>query len=252
MSFISRILMSHLPEVLWLSASPSLQSFNQPLLRYLSPHVRVAQWEYYQTLDEASSVENAVTLLDDYLQSYDTPIHLAGHGISGVIGLIYARLCPEKVRSLSLLSVAPQPAVTWHTHYYIQRQLMPCSQYQLLAQIARSLFGSVLPTPAKELVVRLDRDLELSPIPHSLFKLRELAKGGISQPLLVCGSNTDPIVDPQTLSGWLPWLKPDDSLRRIPEGHHFFQMAHPQQVGDELLNFWQTVSVRSLDLSLIA
>ena len=113
------------------------------------------------TLDEASSLEQAVTLLDDYLRECDQPIHLAGHGISGVVGLICARLNPEKVRSLVLLSVAPQPAITWHTHYYVQRQLMPCSRQQILAQIARSLFGRELPMAAKELIKMLDRDLEL-------------------------------------------------------------------------------------------
>ena len=243
--------MPHLPNVLWLSASPSLQRFNQPLLRYLAPQVSIAQWEYCQTLDEASSLEQAVALLHSYLRGCDHPVHLAGHGISGVVGLICARLYPERVRSLTLLSVAPQPAITWHTHYYVQRQLMPCSKPQILAQIARSLFGSRLPVAAKELVGMLDRDLELSPIPHSLFKLRELAKGGISQPLLVCGSETDPVVDPQMLTGWHAWLKPEDVLRQFPLGHHFFHLAHPQQVGDELLDFWQTVNARTNDLSLI-
>ncbi len=239
--------MPHLPAVLWLSASPSLQRFNQPLLRYLASQIRVTQWEYCQTLDEASSLEQAVALLDDYLQECDQPIHLAGHGISGVVGLICARLNSKRVRSLTLLSVAPQPAITWHTHYYIQRQLMPCSRQQILAQIARSLFGCELPLAAKELVKMLDRDLELSPSPHSLFKLRELAKGGISQPLLICGSKTDPIVDPKMLEGWRFWLKPDDFLQQFPAGHHFFHTAHPQQVGDALLNFWQTMDSEADD-----
>ena len=93
--------------------------------------------------------------------------------------------------------------------------------------------------------------LELSPIPHSLFKLRELAKGGISQPLLVCGSETDPIVDPKMLEGWRFWLKPEDRLRQFPEGHHFFHLTHPQQVGKVLLDFWQTVSAGADDAQVL-
>ena len=44
-------------DVLWLSASPALQRFDKPLLQYLSGYMRIAQWEYQQTKDEASSID---------------------------------------------------------------------------------------------------------------------------------------------------------------------------------------------------
>lgn len=253
--------MPNSPDILWLSASPSLQRFDQPLLRYLAEQTAtesssfsgaIARWEYYQTPDEASSLAKAVALLHDYLKLRDRPIHLAGHGISGTIALTYARRYPERVQSVSLLAVAARPAVTWHAHYYVQRQMLPCSRQQLLAQMARSLFGSPLPYPAKDLVQVLDRDLEASPCLHSLFKLGELPKGSVMMPLLVCSSHNDPVVDPQAVSGWRDWTKSEDALWQCPDGHHFFHYFYPQPVGDRLLSFWQGIQLRSADLSLTA
>lgn len=229
--------------VLWLNVSPSLKYFDQPLLRYLAGQIKIARSEYYQTLDEASSLEKAVTLLYDYIKERDRPVHLIGHGMGGVLGLIYARRYPKHIQSLALLAVASQSAATWHAHYYVQRQLLSCSRQQVLAQTVRSLFGSQLPFPAKDLVRALARDLEKSLSPHSLFKLVNLPTGGVSMPLMVCGCKTDPVVDPSSLAGWLPLLKQEDYLWECPEGRHFFHFFHPQQVADQVLDFWQSTNL---------
>ena len=91
--------MSKLPNVLMLNVSPSLKGFNQLLMRRLSWQVAIAQWEYCQSQDEASSSEVALILLHDYLKASDHPVHLIGHGISGLVGLLYARRHPERVKS---------------------------------------------------------------------------------------------------------------------------------------------------------
>jgi pimeloyl-ACP methyl ester carboxylesterase len=108
------------------------------------------------------------------LQDAEQPYHLVGHGMSGIVALLFARQYPEKVRSLTLLAIAAQPAINWHSHYYIQRQLMPCTQVQLLAQIAQSLFGTPLPESVMPLVSALAKDLELAPSPHSLYQVATL------------------------------------------------------------------------------
>ncbi len=234
-------------DVLWLNASPSLKYFDRPLLQVLSRHFTIAQWEYHQSKDEASSLDKAVLLLHDYLSQRTQPIHLVGHGMSGVLGLTYARRFPERVRSLSLLAVAAQPAITWQAHYYVQRQLIACSHQQLLACTIRSLFGAPMPYPIKDLIVALKRDLEEAPSPHSLFKLANLPRGGVTVPLLVCGSKTDPVVHPPVLQEWLPYFKGGDRLWQCPDGRHFFHYFHPQMVGEQLLRFWG-----SLDTSLVS
>jgi pimeloyl-ACP methyl ester carboxylesterase len=232
--------MTHRPEVLWLNGSPSLQCFDRPLLSALAAQATVMQWQYCQGPDEASSLPNAVALLHEYLQQTDHPLHLMGHGISGVIGLMYARCHPEKVRSLTLLGVAEQPAMTWQTHYYVQRHLMSCSRYQVLAFMVRSLFGSNPPYDVKNLIRALDRDLAEAPCLHSLFRVVDLPKGGILAPLMVCGSQTDSVVHPPALLEWRNWTKPGDRLWECPTGRHFFHYFHPQQVADQVLQFWQS------------
>jgi pimeloyl-ACP methyl ester carboxylesterase len=233
--------MTQRPEVLWLNGSPSLQCFDRPLLSQLAMQAKVTQWQYCQGLDEGSSLQNAVQLLHDYLEQTDRrPIHLMGHGIGGVIGLLYARCHPENVRSLTLLSVAEQPAMTWQTHYYVQRHLMSCSRHLVLAFMVRSLFGSQPPYDVKNLVRALDRDLAEAPCLHSLFSIVDLPKGGISAPLMVCGSQTDSVVHSPALLEWRNWMQPTDRLWECPAGRHFFHYFHPKQVAEHVLRFWQS------------
>jgi pimeloyl-ACP methyl ester carboxylesterase len=232
--------MTQRPEVLWLNGSPSLQCFDRPLLSVLATHANVMQWQYCQVQDEGSSLSNAVFLLHNYLKQGDQPRHLIGHGMSGVIGLMYARLYPKMVRSLTLLAVAEQPAMTWQTHYYVQRHLMSCSRYQVLTFMVRSLFGSETPYLVKDLVRALDQDLAEAPCLHSLFQVVDLPKGGILAPLMVCGSQTDSVVHPPALLEWRKWLKPADRFWECPTGRHFFHFFQPRQVAEKIQQFWKS------------
>lgn len=240
--------MNGVPDVVWVSASAGVKVFDRPLVQYLARQMTIAQWQYEQTLDEASSLTIAVELLHQYLETQAHPIHLAGHGISGVVALLYARCYPERVKSLSLLSVAAQPAITWHTHYYIQRKLLSCSREQVLARMVRNLFGQTLPFHIQAYMALLDRDLETSPSLHSLYELVQLPKGGASVPLLVCAANDDSVINRRSHAQWSRMLKLDDRLWRCPSGRHFFHYLHPEQVGNELFRFWESVTLQERSL----
>jgi pimeloyl-ACP methyl ester carboxylesterase len=241
--------MSKNSKVIWLSASPSLRWVDQPVLRYLARTNQIVRWEYFQSLDEASSLDTAVELLHEYILSQRTDaadkskVHLAGHGISGVVGLLYARRFPHSVCSLSLLSVAVQPAATWHTHYYVQRHLLPYCRSRLLAQFVGSLFGKIPIHLVNSFVNALERDLEASPNNHSLFHLMNLPKGGIDAPLLIGGSLTDPVASPDTLHEWQPYLKESDAMWIYPKGRHFFHYFHPQAVSNRIQSFWKASEI---------
>jgi pimeloyl-ACP methyl ester carboxylesterase len=233
-------------DALWINTNPSLDYLNQPLLRYLARSAVIANWEYEQTQDEPCSLQIAVALLHDYLKQRDRPIHLIGHGMSGVVGLIYARQFPARVRSLTLLSVASQPAMTWHAHYYVQRQLFVCSRKRLLSHIASSLFGNQIPQAPDRLLAALSCDLDRSLGLHSLWNIAELPQGGTTVPLLVCGSATDSIVAPPAIQSWRNWLKPEDALWECPAGRHFFHYFYPQLVSDRILEFWRFALINQL------
>ncbi|WP_427161798.1 alpha/beta fold hydrolase [Aliinostoc sp. HNIBRCY26] len=233
-------------DVIWVSSSPVLQRFDKPLLQYLSQYMNVAQWEYRHGKDEAGSVDEAVDLLAEFLSHFSYPLHLAGHGAGGAIALTFARRYPEKVRSLTLLAVSSQPANTWHVHYYLQRQVFTMSREQVLATSVRHLFGEQPHNTTKKLMAVLDRDLDQSPLSHSLFKLTELPPGGVSMPTMICGSKNDSIVNLPALEGWLKVLKPEDYLWECPKGHHFFHYFYPQQVGGQMLSFWQPYHLNSM------
>jgi pimeloyl-ACP methyl ester carboxylesterase len=226
------------PSGLWLSVSPAFKGYHQPVLRYLSWQSSLGLWEYHQTPDESCSLTTAVTLLHDYLKHCDRPIHLIGHGLSGVVGLLYARLHPKRVRSLTILSVAANPAMDWQSHYYTQLKLLPLNRQVLLTQLAHTLFGYQCAPIMRELVQLLEKDLNTSPSLHSLFKLGSVASGGVEVPLFVCGSRDDAIVSPHEISHWQPCLKDGDRLWYCPTGRHFFHYFNAQLVSRQILNFW--------------
>ena len=223
---------------LWINTNPSFQRFETPLIRYLSRHLTVARWEYYQDQDEPCSLDIALVLLHDYLKSLSQPIHLIGHSTGGLLGLIYARKYPHKVKSLTLLGVGCYPAVNWQAHYYALRQLLPCSQEIVLTQMVQKIFGYQGKYNTKGLLEVLKRDLDTSPSPHSLYKRYSVTPEGISVPLMVCGSQNDAIVDINSLRGWQNYLKPEDILWEHPLGHHFFHYFYPQESGRQILKFW--------------
>ncbi len=237
---------------LWLNASPSLSTFDHPLLRELAKRIAIAKWQYNHEPDEPCSLEIAMTLLHDYLKSRGQPIHLLGHGLSGTLALLYARRYPERVRSLTLLAVAEQPAVTWHAHYYVQRHLLPCSQACILAQMAQQLFKGKRPYPAADLVNVLQKDLVRSPLLHSLVQVESLPVGGVEVPLLICGAADDGVVHPPLLKAWQTWLAASDRLWLCPEGGHFFHFFQAALVSREISKFWAGLGQTAMELESFA
>jgi pimeloyl-ACP methyl ester carboxylesterase len=225
------------PRYLWLNTSPSLRCFEKPLLCYLSKRVSIARWEYLQTQDEASSLDIAIALLHDYLKNIPDTVHLIGHSTSGLLGLLYARQYPEKIASLTLLAVGADITIDWQVHYYTHLQAL--NRKKVLTTMAYNLFGCYDDRTMKKLANVLERDLDCSLSPHSLWQRVSLPPGGVSVPLMVCGSLDDPIVEATELHKWTPWLKASDRLYFHPDNGHFFHFFQPQQVGKNILNFWQ-------------
>ncbi|NEQ34631.1 MAG: alpha/beta hydrolase [Leptolyngbya sp. SIO4C5] len=237
--------MSKIPNTLWLTVSPHLRRFDQRLLGQLTQTATVRCWEYDQTEDEPCCLTTATTLLHDYVKQCDRPLHLMGHGISGLVGLLYARQYPHRVKSLTLISVGANPAISWHSHYYALRQLLPCSRSVVLGQIARLLFGAQTHKQAIALTRILTRDLDCSLAPHSLASNSVLVPGGIEPALLVCHGSHDVIIDPNMQSRWQAWLKPGDRLWSCPEGRHFFHHEYPQQTAAVMADFWQSLPAKA-------
>ena len=235
------MLISNAFDALWLNTSASFKRFHQPLLQSLSRHRSVAQWDYRQTQDEVSSLDVPVQLLADYLQLRAEPVHLIGHSTGGLVGLLYARQYPERVKSLTLLSVGSQVTLDWSAHYYFHLGFLTCGRCQALAQIVPDLFGKQDHPSTRQLVKLLLSDLATSPSPHSLLQTMSLPAAEVPVPLLVCGAENDVIVDHHELEGWRPWLKQGDRLWQSPLGHHFFHCTDPQPVSEQVLDFWQSV-----------
>lgn len=232
----------------WINANPSFKQFDGRIIRYLSQQIPIAYWEYNQELDEASSLEIALTLLHDYLKSKSQAIDLIGHGTGGLLGLLYARRYPQRVKSLTLLGVGAAPAIDWQAHYYQMRKLLPCSQEMILARMVQMMFGYQSRTNTKKLVEILKQDLSTAPTAHSLYQLNRIESGGVSMPMMVCGSDNDGICDRPALEGWSDYLKADDLLWTNSLGHHFFHYFFPESTGRKIIKFWQKIE-QPLDTS---
>jgi pimeloyl-ACP methyl ester carboxylesterase len=233
--------MSLIPEALWLNVSPAFQKFDRPLLKHLAQSKIIGQWEYSQTLDEASSLEVAMTLLHDYLKQCDRPIHLMGHSTGGLLGLLYARRHPERIKSLTLLSVGVHPSIDWHAHYYAHLQLLPCSREVVLAQMVCNLFGKQPKSSIRSYIELLKRDLATSLSPHTLFQRISIAPAGVPVPLLIAGAQDDVVTDPHQLQAWKSYLKAGDRLWKCDRGNHFFHFFYPQKVSEQVIEFWSSV-----------
>ena len=230
---------------LWVSASPSLKYFHRRLLNSLSKVVEIELWEYYQTLDEGSSIDSGIHLLHQYLATANCPVHLIGHGIGGIIALGYARKYSAQVASLTLLSVAVQPAIDWHSHYYTQLRSLPSSRECILRSIATNLFPHSCPSHIHGLVERLNRDLVEAPSNHSLFRMEILAEGSVTMPLMICGTQDDPVISLPALSSWNSYLKPVDTIWCSTTGGHFFHHFHSELVSCQIQQFWHRTESES-------
>jgi pimeloyl-ACP methyl ester carboxylesterase len=242
----TQVLTKSTPDALWLSVSPSFRRLEQQLLVHLNGDRTVAHWGYCQTPDEPSSLDVAITLLHDYVKSCDRPLHLIGHSTGGLVGLLYARQFPKRVKSLTLLGVGVNPAVDWKAHYYTQLELLPCSRTRVLTQMVYSLFGWQCKHRVEGLINLLERDLAESLSLHSLLKRFSLFPGSVPVPLLVCGGQEDTIIDPVQLQGWQPWMKGNDRLWLCPNGRHFFYATHPQDSSEVIGDFWQEVDINAM------
>jgi len=233
----------------WINANPSFKYFDGRIVRYLSQQVPIAYWEYHQKLDEASSLKIALTLLHDYIKTKSQAIDLIGHGTGGLLGLLYARQYPHRVKSLTLLGVGCNPSSDWQAQYYQMRQLLPCSQEMTLGRIVRMMFGHQSRNNAVNLTKILQRDLATAPTSHSLYQLEQVEAGGVSMPMLVCGSENDGIINHSSLEGWRDYLKHGDELWINSLGHHFVHYFFPELTGKQIIKFWQRVKTQSTTAS---
>jgi pimeloyl-ACP methyl ester carboxylesterase len=237
-------------QFLWVNVSPSFKVFHRNLFDYLAQDFEIGLWEYHQTLDESSTMSKAEELLHKYLSHSQQPVHLIGHGMSGTLAWCYARSHPEKVASLSLLSVPVQPAIDWQSYYYYHLRSLPYERSCILKLIASSLFPDACPGCIQHVANRLAKDLLEAPSDHSLWKFDLLPQGGVEMPLLLAAAEDDVIAKEVLFTDWLNYLQLEDEIWHHPSGGHFFHHWHPEDIGRQIQEFWQ--QSRSPQKSLVA
>ena len=69
--------------------------------------------------------------------------------------------------------------------------------------------------------------------------MEQLPTGGVSIPLMICGSEIDNILSHSEINDWEKWLKPEDNLWKYPQGGHFFHCFYPKILSMQILRFLQ-------------
>ena len=247
--------MSMYSDIVWASGSPYLRCLHMPLLKKLFRHTNVSVWEYIQSLDESACIETAVELLHSYLQNRESPVNLIGHSIGGTIALMFARKYPQFVKSLTLLSVAAQPAKTWHVNYYQQRQIYTQNIGEAFSNTLHHIFRDKFPCHEKKLHNLMDKfyqDLENIPLMHSLFQIEQLPAGGVSMPLMICSGQVDMILGYCELNEWGKWLKSEDTLWKCPQGGHFFHYFYPEIVSQQISHFLRSQPLNVIEKDIVS
>ncbi len=225
--------------VLWLNVSPSLSWLHAPLLQRLARSVSIARWNYSQTLAAPSALDSAIARLHQYLQARATdPLHLVGHGLSAAFACQYADRYPQQVRSLTLLSVAPQEMATWHLYYYLQRQQLSICRIRLLMGIAQCLLGGQSFPLIQRLALALDRDLEAAPSLYSLLCHLSQPNPAPSVPVLLGNSQDDAVVKAFSPEEWANRLPTGSCQWLAPAGRHFFHYFAPDAIAHQMFQFW--------------
>lgn len=232
--------MSQEPIAVWLTPNPVFHSFHSPLLRYLSSYGSIAHWEYLQSQDEGSCLENPLHSLEEYFKTLLKPVHLIGHGLGGWLGLCYARQYPEQVKSLTLLGVGVNYTWDWQAYYYSLFKQLRCPKSIILEQMVYSLFGEQNIGQTRYLLEVLRRDLLCSPSPHSLYEQVSGEEGEVDVPLFVCGSENDSVVPPTAILGWKKYIHLNQNIWLIPSGYHCFHYFYPHCVGQKIIAFWRS------------
>ena len=236
--------------ILWLSTSPSLKWIDLKLISRISQARPLYLWEFEQEADQGCDLNVVLDLLYEYLKLQQdknhNPIHIVGHGINGVVGALFARKHPELVRSLTLLSVGASLSCTWHAQYYAKRSFFEGTQLQTLMYLSQQLFGNAPPYNVRQLASMFQEDLLQSPIPHSLFDVQALPKGGTKVPTLYCGGEYDTITDAHSVHDWEPWMKPFDDLWICPRGRHFFHHEFPMETAHVIEQFHRRLEQRKI------
>ena len=229
-------------KILWVDLQPSLYCLNKRVAQYLSRKRQVKRWSFQHDLDESCNEETVYDLLCETLQNDDNKYHIIGHGLSGTLACKFAQKYPQKLKSLTLLSVDTHTSNHWSSHYLKIRSQLPCSRTQVLSHLSSLLFHQSNARAAAAFPCLLAKCLDSEYIQGSVisqYTRDELIIPSI--PVLIINGQHDFVVDENSRHRWVKKLKPGDCYQSINKGRHFFQFSHSQSTVQRINAFLDMV-----------
>lgn len=189
------------------------------------------------------------------------PVHLVGHSFGGLTSLFLIKEHPELVRTLTL----SEPAlISWLPYidsgkilydYFYNQLLKPVKQAfkrkdttaalkQTLIYFAGADIFNQLPPEAKTQIIENVPEwqaIAFSPEAFPDFKKKYLKDINVPT-LLLSGSQTLPIL--QLTNRELKSSLPNAQQYHLEEATHDYWVTHPQQMGQAIMKFLQTISTK--------
>ena len=230
------------PDIFWIDLQPTLHCLNKRVSQRLSRDRGVRRWSFQLDPDEFCMESTVHSMLKSTLKEMDTPSHLIGHGLSGIITCQFAMQNPELAASVTLLSVDTWSAHQWTTHYLGLRQQLGCSRNQILEHLSSLMFHLKSPQVKAAFPRLLQACLDNELIQGSIVNVDH--PGSLSPPqvpTLVINGHDDFVVDRQAQQRWKQQLKPGDCYHSLPGGRHFFQFSHAELTATLIRSFLDMV-----------
>ena len=230
------------PDIFWVDLQPTLNCFNKRVSQRLSRDREVRRWSFQLDPDEFCMESRVHSLLKSTLKQINTPPHLIGHGLSGIVTCQFAMLNPELAASITLLSVDTLSVNQWSSRYLGMRQQLRYSRDQILEHISSLMFDTKSPQVKAAVPRLLQTCLDNELIQGSIVNVDH--PGSLSSPqvpTLVINGHDDFVVDRQAQQRWEKKLKPGDCYHSLQGGRHFFQFSHAELTATLIRSFLDMV-----------
>ena len=233
-------------KILWIDLQPSLYCLFKRTAQTLDQHFEVKRWSFEHDLDESCDVDIVHSLLRQTIEDSSTQVHLIGHGISGTIAYLYAQKYPERILSVSVLSVDTHSTNQWTSHYQSMRSQLPCSRYHILSHLSSLLVDSSSEQIGNIVMRLLARCLDNDFVYGSIIKSQKIENiNKANVPILVINGEKDFVVDKQSHDRWKNILKPGDCYQQISDGRHFFPFTEWRKTSKMIESFIKMVPDKS-------
>jgi 3-oxoadipate enol-lactonase len=234
----------------------------RPQLDAFADDFRAIAWDMPGYGDSAPPAEMTFPVLADAVATLIDRLsidraHLIGHSLGGMIAQAFARLYPDRLRSLTLAATSaafgkrPDGDVdqVWRDRF-IEQRLGPldrgASMTELAPKMVRGLIGDMADPKGVEQAI-----LSMAAVPEASYRAavhcltgfdQEADLAGIETPTLLLAGEKDPVAPPKVMKRMANAM-PNSRLEILPNAGHLANVERPDAFNHALFGFLQSLTM---------